>query len=212
MHWRCSAHSRWHGGRRTARRPCRSAVASVSGPQEERREQEASGGGDSYPGNAGRRTAEILLLRGTDMFGAWKLQLGEFFDIDRRRDFNFRLERLSRRFARYDRRVWATTLGRVPSVMRVYLRLPQAREVVVDGILGIEAEVLGVCADKSFIEDSAGKQVEVFLFDRLQHARADLGYIGNVVEREFSLLARFTEFFAKLAHVVRTLRVVLATS
>ena len=141
------------------------------------------------------------------MFGAWKVQLGEFFDVDGRLDFNFRLERRRRRFLRYDRRVWAAAFGRVPSIMGIDLRLAQAREVVVDGIFGIEAEVLGVRADKSFIKDSAGKQVEVFLFDRLQHARADLGYVGNVVERELFLLARLAEFFAKLAHVVKTLRV-----
>ena len=68
--------------------------------------------------------------------------------------------------------------------------------------------MLGVCADESAIEDAAGQLLEVFLFDGLQHARADLGDVGNVVERELFLLARFAEFVAELAHVIKTLRCV----
>jgi hypothetical protein len=34
------------------------------------------------------------------MFGAWKLQLPEFFDVDRRLDFNFRFDGRRRRCLR----------------------------------------------------------------------------------------------------------------
>ncbi len=61
--------------------------------------------------------------------------------------------------------------------------------------------MLGVSANKSFIEDAAGKLIEIFLFDRLEHARADLDDIGDVIEREFFRLARLAEFVPELAHV-----------
>ena len=42
--------------------------------------------------------------------------------------------------------------------------------------------MLGVGANESFVEDAAGKLVEVFFFDGAKHARADFGDVGNVVE------------------------------
>jgi hypothetical protein len=86
------------------------------------------------------------------------------------------------------------------------LRLAQAREVIGDGFFGVEAEVFGVGADESFVEDSARELIEVFLFDGLQHAGADLGDVRNVIEREFLFLARLAEFVAEFAHGVSCLR------
>jgi len=147
------------------------------------------------------------------MFGTWKLQLGEFFDIDGRRlGFDFRLNRDRRFGLGGEGRLRSGRFGQIPSVVGIDLRLAQAREVIIDCLLGVEAEVLGVRSDESAIEDAAGQLLEVFLFDGLQHARADLGDVGNVVERELFLLPRFTKFVAELAHVVKTLRCVLATS
>ena len=85
--------------------------------------------------------------------------------------------------------------------MSVDLRLAQAGEVVGDGIFVIESEMFGVGADESLIEDASGQLVEVFFLDGLEHARADLGDVGNVVVREFFLLARLAEFIAEFAHV-----------
>lgn len=147
------------------------------------------------------------------MFGAWELQLGEFFDLDGRLlGFDFRLNGARRFGLDCDGRLRSGRFGQIPSAVGVNLRLAQAGEVIVDRFLGVEAEVLGVRADESAIEDAAGQLLEVFLFDGLQHARADLGDVGNVVERELFLLARFAEFVAELAHVVKTLRYVLKTS
>lgn len=95
--------------------------------------------------------------------------------------------------------MWVAEFLCVPSV-GVDLRLTQTRQVIVDRIFGIEAEMLGVGANESAIEDAAGKLLEVFFFDSLQHACADLGDVGNVVERELFFLARFAEFVAELAH------------
>ncbi len=147
------------------------------------------------------------------MFGAWKLQLGEFFDVDGRRlGIDFRLNGARWFGLGCHGRQRSGRSGQIPSVVGIDLRLAQAREVIVDCLLGVEAEVLGVRADESAIEHAARQLLEVFLFDGLQHARADLGDVGNVVERELFLLARFAEFVAELAHVVKTLRCVLATS
>jgi len=60
--------------------------------------------------------------------------------------------------------------------------------------------MLGVGANESFIEDTAGKLVEVFFFDGLQHAGANLGDAGNVVERELFRFAGFAEFVAEYGH------------
>jgi hypothetical protein len=62
--------------------------------------------------------------------------------------------------------------------------------------------MLGIGADESFVEDAAGKLVEVFFFDGAKHARADFGDVGNVIERDVFFLARFAEFVAELTHIV----------
>lgn len=84
--------------------------------------------------------------------------------------------------------------------MRIHLSLAEAGQVIVDGFFVIEAEVLGVGANESFIKDTAGKLIEVFLFDGFEHAGADLGDVGNLIEREISLLARLTKFVSEVAH------------
>jgi hypothetical protein len=61
--------------------------------------------------------------------------------------------------------------------------------------------MLGVGADETLVEDATGEEVEVLLFDGLEHARADLGDVGDVIVREFFLLARLAEFVAEFAHV-----------
>ena len=88
-----------------------------------------------------------------------------------------------------------------PDFVGVDLRLAQAGEVVGDGLFVVESEMLGVGANESLVEDAAGKQVEVFFFDGLEHARADLGDVGDVIVRELFLLARLAEFVAEFAHV-----------
>lgn len=88
----------------------------------------------------------------------------------------------------------------MPHFVRIDLGLMKACEIVRDGVFGVEAEMLGVGADKSFIEDAAGELIEAFLFDCLQHARADLGDVRHVIEGELFALARSTEFISELAH------------
>ena len=80
------------------------------------------------------------------------------------------------------------------------LGLTQAGKIVVDCFFVVEAEMLGVGANKSAIEDAPGKLFEVFFFDGLQHAGADLGHAGNIIERELLGFASFAEFVAELGH------------
>ena len=112
---------------------------------------------------------------------------------------------------RWEGLVRVAAIRRVPTPVRVDLSLTEASQVVVDRVFGIEAEVLGVSADESAIENTSRELIELLLFNRLQHSRADLGDVGNVVEREFLSLPRPAEFISELAHVKRPF-VVLTTS
>ena len=97
--------------------------------------------------------------------------------------------------------MWVLRSRAIPAAVGIDLCLAQAGQVVVDRFFGIEAEVLGVGADESAVEDAAGELVEMLLFDGLQHARADLRNTGNIVERELFFLARLAKFVSELAHV-----------
>jgi hypothetical protein len=128
------------------------------------------------------------------MFGARELQAGQFI-------FNLN------RAAGSGRRVLAgealiasrTRGGGRDAFLRVDLGLAESK-IIGDRFVIVQAEVLGVGANESFIEDAAGKQIEVLLLDSLQHARADFGGLGNFFERDVLGLARFAEFVAELAH------------
>lgn len=90
----------------------------------------------------------------------------------------------------------------IPCLLGYDLRLAKAIEIFGDGYFWIEAQVFRVGADEPFIEDAAGQPVEVFFFDRLEHARADLSDVRHVIEREFFGLARLAEFVSELTHAV----------
>src|SRR5579863_934401 len=60
----------------------------------------------------------------------------------------------------------------------------------------------GVGADESFIEDAAGKLVEVFFFEGAEHAGADFCGVGNGIEFDAALFALFAKFFPERAQVV----------
>jgi hypothetical protein len=77
------------------------------------------------------------------------------------------------------------------------LAFAQGGEIVGDGFLFVEADLAGIGAYETLIEDAAGKLVEVFVFEGAQHARADLGGIGDGVERDAALLALFAKFISK---------------
>lgn len=77
------------------------------------------------------------------------------------------------------------------------LAFAQGCEIIGDGFFFIEADLAGVGADESFIEDAAGELIEVFVFEGAQHAGADFGGVGDGIEREAALLALLAKFFSE---------------
>ena len=80
------------------------------------------------------------------------------------------------------------------------LTLAQGGQIVSDGFFFVESDLAGVGAHETFVEDAAGKLVEVFVFQGAQHAGADLGGVGDGVERDAALLALFAKFFSERSH------------
>ena len=88
----------------------------------------------------------------------------------------------------------------VPDFVCDDLRLAQRGQVVAHGLLGIKAQVFRIGTNESFIEDAAGEVLEVLFFNSAEHACVDLGDVGDVVEREFFLLAGLAKLFSEFAH------------
>ena len=147
------------------------------------------------------------------MTHTWELKFGEFFDLDGcLLAFGNWVEGTSRAGFGCDSLVRIAKSFCVPSVMRLDLRLAQAGQVVIDGILRVQAEMFGVRADESAIEHTAGELIELLFLDGLQHTPVDLGDAVNVVERELFYLARFAEFVSEFTHCGRPFPSVLETS
>lgn len=96
--------------------------------------------------------------------------------------------------ARRDRRGWCR------GVLGIELCLAQGRQILGYSLFIVEPEMAGVGADESFIKDTAGKLIEAFVFDGFEHARADLGDVGNVIERVATPLALFAELVSEGSH------------
>ena len=163
--------------------------------------------GKNSPGNLeGGLVGKIFAAR-AHIFGARQVKFGKFLDLDgrlgfHRRELGFDAASLLCRCRRRLRFGWdrARRFG-LPDFVGVDLRLAQAGEIVGNGFFVVESEMLRVGANESFIEHAAGELIEVFFFDGLEHAGADLGDVGNVIEREFFFLARLAEFISEFAHV-----------
>jgi hypothetical protein len=84
--------------------------------------------------------------------------------------------------------------------LRIELRLAKRRQISGDGLLVVESQEFGIGADESLIEDATGEHIEVFLFDGLQHARADFSDVGDIIERKAATLAFFAKFLSKRPH------------
>jgi hypothetical protein len=177
-------------------------VVRAASPESDSEDDDQGSDGKEPPGNFWRAFGEIFAAR-ANVFGAGKLQFREFFDLRRGlcfREWDVGLEaallgRCGTRLRRDDTRAFG-----FPDFVGIDLRLSQAGEIISNGLFVVESEMLSICANESLVEDAAGELVEMFLFDSLEHARADLGDIGDVIEREFFLLARFAEFVAEFSH------------
>ena len=131
------------------------------------------------------------------MFGLGQLQVGKF--LARRRRLFFRS--LGCRGTDQRPLLWRRRTGlRIPRGLGVDLGLAQAGKILGDRFLVVQAEMFGVGTDEAFVENAAGEQIKVLFFDGLQHARADLGDVGDIIEREVALLARVLELVSELAH------------
>ncbi len=61
----------------------------------------------------------------------------------------------------------------------------------------VHAQVLGVGAHESFVEDAPRQQIELLIFEGLQQARANLGGLSNFVEGNAPHLSLAPEPIAK---------------
>ena len=76
-------------------------------------------------------------------------------------------------------------------------RLVGRVQVIGNCLFFVDAEVPGVGANITLVEDAAGKHVEVFLFEGAKQARPNLGSGRNLVERDTTRLALPPEAFAE---------------
>jgi hypothetical protein len=102
------------------------------------------------------------------------------------------------------RNVWRGLAGLGAEIWRdglgLNLALAQGGEIIGYGFFFVEADLAGVGADETLIEDAAGKLVKVFFFDGAEHAGADFGGVGDSVEGDATLLALFAKFFSERTH------------
>ena len=176
----------------------------MTDPEKDPQYKDERGSCKNLPGNPAALLIEEILPAGADVFRAWHLKVGQFLDLHR--GCGLRRSRLGLNLLRLRcmgfRSVTASSGSRrLPDLLRIDLRLAESSQIVANRLLCVQSEMLGVSADESFVKDATGKVVEVFLFDSAKHARADLGDIGNIVQREFFLLARVAKFVAEISQV-----------
>jgi hypothetical protein len=75
------------------------------------------------------------------------------------------------------------------------LALAQCSEVVSYGFFFVESDLAGVGPYETLVEDAAGKLIEVFVFERAQHAGANLRGVGDGIERDVALFTLLAKFF-----------------
>lgn len=171
---------------------------------------------DQSPGDSAGGMFREIAARRTDIFGARQLQVWKFLNLRRNLRlwdgrFGYGLAGFWLNLFCRNRRGGGQSL-RFPHFVRINLSLAQARDVFGHRFFVIEAEMLGVGANESFVEDAAGQLIEVFFFDGFEHAGADLGDVRNLIERELFFLARVTKFVSEVAHSGAVAAVMLGTS
>ena len=77
------------------------------------------------------------------------------------------------------------------------LTLAHGGQVIGYGFFFIEADLAGVGAHETLVEDAAGELVEVLVLEGTQHAGADFGGVGDGIETDALLLALFAKFFSE---------------
>src|ERR1019366_4932939 len=89
-------------------------------------------------------------------------------------------------------------LGNRMAARRRFLR---GLQIAGDGLLLINADVLRIGANIALVEDTAGEEIELFLFQGAEQASPNLGGGGDFVEGDVPHLARATQPFAECNHL-----------
>lgn len=77
------------------------------------------------------------------------------------------------------------------------LTLAHGGQVIGYSFFFVQADLAGVGADETFVEDAAGELVEVLFFEGTQHASADFGGFGDGIKPDALLLALLAKFFSE---------------
>ena len=88
----------------------------------------------------------------------------------------------------------------VTKIVCLKLVIAQSDQIVRYRFFFVEADLAGVSAFETLVEDAAGELVEVFVFESAQHAGINFGNFGDGLKRDAALLALFAKFFAERAH------------
>jgi hypothetical protein len=80
---------------------------------------------------------------------------------------------------------------------RIGSDFPSRFQIICDGFFFIQSQILGICADKPFVEDSARKQFKMLFFQSAKQSRSDFRRVGNIVERHAAHFALPTKPLAK---------------
>ena len=72
-----------------------------------------------------------------------------------------------------------------------------SQQVFGNGLIFVQANAAGIGADKALVEDASRQLVELIFFQGPQHARPDLGGVGNLLQCDLALFALLFQFFAK---------------
>src|SRR6266568_1009457 len=132
----------------------------AAGPEDDSKDDHYRGDREYSPGNSRGGVLRKIYSSRAHVFGARKLQVGEFLD-------RWRGLRFHRRGSGFDRTTFflycrgsgpraIARAFRLPDLIGVDLSLSQTCKVVSDRLLVVESEMLGIGADKSFVEDAAG--------------------------------------------------------
>src|SRR5579864_882868 len=118
------------------------------------------GSHDESPRGTAGTLLQKFFSRGADVLRARQLQIGKFFDFERGRSFGGCRFRTGFGCLFWPGLSVATrTSGgkwlRIPNFLGIDLGLSKGREIIADGLFGIETEVLGIGANEAFIEDAA---------------------------------------------------------
>ena len=76
-------------------------------------------------------------------------------------------------------------------------RLLSGLQIIGYGFVFVDTDALGISANVGFVEDSAGQEIELFIFQSLKQAPADFSRGHNLIQRDAAQLTFASQTFAK---------------